>query len=313
MADRPLSDVVVLDLTRALAGPVASRLLADLGADVIKIEPPEGDLTRSIVPRVDGMSVYFAHYNAGKRCVSIDLSRPEGRDLFLAMVEKADVVFENYRPAVMAKLGLGYDVLAARNPRIILASVSGWGHGNSRSEQGAYASAIHAEAGVTAKIAERRNENPPRNDPISHADVYTGMHALASVLAALYMRTRTGRGQTVEVSMAESMLLTNDLAAVELHGGEPTTGFRAGQNWSPIFALGNGRHVSVTMDITTNAGFELFSKRAGRADLVADPRFARIEDRVQNRAALEAELAPWVAQFVDRASSSGRSGSPPSW
>ncbi|MEZ5261912.1 MAG: CoA transferase [Acidimicrobiales bacterium] len=114
--DRPLSDVVVLDLTRALAGPIAGRLLADLGAEVIKIEPPDGDLTRAIVPRVDGMAAYYVQYNAGKRCVSIDLGRPEGRDLFLRMVEKADVVLENYRPDVMARLGLGYDVLAAHNP-----------------------------------------------------------------------------------------------------------------------------------------------------------------------------------------------------
>ena len=142
--DRPLADLVVLDLTRALAGPIASRLLADLGADVIKIEPPGGDLTRSIVPRVDGMSAYYVQYNVGKRCVSIDLTRPEGRELFLRMVERADVVLENYRPDVMRQLGIDFETLAARNPRIVVASVSGWGHGNSRSEQGAYASAIHA-------------------------------------------------------------------------------------------------------------------------------------------------------------------------
>jgi crotonobetainyl-CoA:carnitine CoA-transferase CaiB-like acyl-CoA transferase len=308
--DRPLSDLVVLDLTRALAGPITGRLLSDLGAEVIKIEPPGGDLTRSIVPRVDGMSAYYVQYNAGKRCVSIDLTRPEGRDLFLRMVERADVVLENYRPDVMARLGLTFDVLAERNPRIIVASISGWGHGNSRSNQGAYASAIHAEAGVTAMVAKRRGEDDePRNDPISHADVYTGLNALGALLAAVHLRDRTGQAQAVEVSMAESMLVVNDLVSCELTGEEPVHGFRPGQNWSPIFRLSNGRHVNITLDSTTNGGFQTWWRAMDRPDLAADPRFARIEDRVAHRAELEAELACWVATFDDAASVEAALGS----
>ncbi|MGD9753146.1 MAG: CaiB/BaiF CoA transferase family protein [Acidimicrobiia bacterium] len=296
--DRPLSDVVVLDLTRALAGPIAGRLLADLGAEVIKIEPPDGDLTRAIVPRVDGMAAYYVQYNAGKRCVSIDLGRPEGRDLFLRMVEKADIVLENYRPDVMARLGLGYDVLAAHNPRIILASVSGWGHGNSRSNQGAYASAIHAEAGITEMVARRRGEQDhPRNDPMSHSDTYGGLHALAAVLAALHMRDRTGKGQAVEVSMAESTLVVNDLAASELTGEDPVAGFKGGQNWSAIYRLRSGRHVNVTIDGTTRGGFGMWCKALGRPELADDPRFGSEASRVAHRAELEAEIAAWVAQF----------------
>ncbi|MCC6434042.1 MAG: CoA transferase [Acidimicrobiales bacterium] len=296
--DRPLSDVVVLDLTRALAGPIAGRLLADLGAEVIKIEPPDGDLTRAIVPRVDGMSAYYVQYNAGKRCVSLDLSRPEGRDVLLRMVEKADIVLENYRPDVMGRLGLGYDVLAAHNPRIILASVSGWGHGNARSNQGAYASAIHAEAGITEMVARRRGESDhPRNDPMSHSDTYGGLHALAAVLAALHMRDRTGRGQAVEVSMAESTLVVNDMAANELTGQDPMTGFKGGQNWSAIYPLRSGRHVNVTIDATTRGGFGMWCKATGRPELADDPRFATEEDRVANRGALEAEIGRWVAGF----------------
>jgi len=295
--DAPLSDLIVLDLTRALAGPIAGRLLADLGADVIKIEPPDGDLTRSVVPRVDSMSAYFTQYNVGKRCVSIDLARDEGRDLLLRMVAKADIVLENYRPDVMARLGLGFETLTQHNPRIILASVSGWGHNNSRSHQGAYASAIHAEAGVTTTVAKRRDEDPPRNDPISHADVYTGLHALAALLAAVHLRDRTGQAQCVEVSMAESMLVANDLASGEMTGEDPETGFRGGQNWSPIFALSNGTYVNVTLDSTTNGGFEVFSKAMGRPELAEDERFALLENRVRHRAELEAEIAPWIATF----------------
>jgi CoA:oxalate CoA-transferase len=297
----PLSDVVVLDLTRALAGPIAGRLLADLGAEVVKVEPPAGDLTRTMVPRVDGMSIYYAQYNAGKRCVSIDLSRPEGREVFLRLVERADVVLENYRPDVMARLGLSYDVLAERNPRIILASISGWGHGNHRSDQGAFAATIHAEVGVTATTARARGDASPRNDALSHADVYGGLHALAALLAALHQRHRTGRGQAVEVSMAESTLVAHDLASVELSGREPDEGFRAGQHRSPVYALATGRGVCVTLDPTTDGGFELWWKAMDRRDLAGDERFATAAARARHRPALDAELAAWVATFADAA------------
>ncbi|MDA3039201.1 MAG: CoA transferase [Actinomycetota bacterium] len=295
---RPLSDVVVLDLTRALAGPIASRLLADLGAEVIKIEPPDGDLTRAMMPRVDGMSTYFVHYNAGKECVSLDLTQPEGRDLFLRMVEKADVVLENYRPEVMKKLDLAYETLAARNPRIIVASISGWGHNNSRANQGAYASALHAEAGITEMVARRRGEQDhPRNDPMSHSDTYTGLHALAALLAALYQRNRTGKGQAVEVSMAESTLMVNDLASAELLGEDPPVGFRAGQNWSAIYKLRSGRFVNITIDATTGGAFAIWVKATGRDDWRNDPRFATQADRIANLEAYQADIATWVANF----------------
>lgn len=299
--ERPLADVTVLDLSRALAGPLAGRLLADLGAEVVKVEPPGGDLTRTIVPRIDGMSVYYAQCNAGKRCVSLDLTRPEGRDVFLRLVEGADIVLENFRPDVLERLGLGYEELAARNPGIILASISGWGHGNSRSRQGAYAATIHAEAGITASVARARGEDPPRNDPVSHADVYGGLHALAALLAALHMRHRTGRGQAVEVSMAESTLVAHDLAAVELSGVEPDEGFRGGQHRTPIYALATGRPVCVTLDPTTAGGFATWCTAMGRADLADDPRFATPAARAEHRSELDRVLSAWVATFASAA------------
>lgn len=292
----PLSDIIVLDLTRALAGPICSRLLSDLGARVIKIEPPDGDLTRSLVPRVDGQSPYFVQYNAGKECVSIDLATKGGRDLFLEMVTRADMVLENYRPKVMSRLGLTYEVLSKVNPRVILGSISGWGHGNSRSNQGAFASAIHAEAGLTEMVARRREEQP-RNDPMSHSDTCTGLHALGAVLAALYMRERTGKGQAVEISMAESTLMVNDLAAIEMTGEDPMVGFKGGQNWSPVLQLGNGRYVNVTLDITTADGFKILCRVSKINGLSSDARFAAIEDRVQNRDQLTAIFAKYAAQF----------------
>jgi CoA:oxalate CoA-transferase len=298
--EKPLSDVMVLDLSRALAGPICGRLLSDLGARVIKVEPPDGDLTRLLIPRVDGQSAYYVQYNAGKECVSIDLDGSVGRELFLQLVPHADVVLENYRPGVMERLGIGYDRLKEANPEIILASVSGWGHNNARSDQGAFASAIHAEAGVTEMVARRRG-GEPRNDPMSHSDTYTGLHALGAVLAALHLRNRTGEGQKVEVSMAESTLMVNDLAAIEMTGQDPSAGFKGGQNWSPVLRMANGRYVSITIDITTNDGFRYIVEAMERPELAEDPRFAIIEDRVANRDALTEILAEFIATFDDAA------------
>jgi len=200
----------------------------------------------------------------------------------------------------MDRLGIGYDQLNKANPEVIMASVSGWGHNNSRSDQGAFASAIHAEAGVTEMVARRRAEEP-RNDPMSHSDTYTGLHALGAVLAALHLRDRTGEGQKVEVSMAESTLMVNDLAAIEMSGQDPAVGFKGGQNWSPVLRMANGRYVSITIDITTNDGFRYISEAMGQPELAEDPRFAIIEDRVANRDALTEVLAQFVATFEDAA------------
>ena len=296
--EKPLSDLLVLDLTRALAGPICGRLLSDLGARVIKVEPPDGDLTRLLVPRVDGLSPYFTQYNAGKECISIDLHTEHGRDIFLQLVPHADIVLENYRPGVMERLGIDFDRLQEVNPKIIMGSVSGWGNGNSRSGKGAFASAIHSEAGVTEMVARRRDEEP-RNDPMSHSDTCTGLHALGAVLAALHLRDRTGNGQKVEVSMAESTLMVNDLAAIEMTGQDPMVGFKGGQNWSPVLRLANGRYVSLTIDITTNDGFRYMIEAMNRPELAEDPRFAIIENRVENREALTQILAEFVATFDD--------------
>ena len=295
--DSPLSDLLVLDLTRALAGPIAGRLLSDLGADVIKVEPPDGDLTRATKPRQDSMAVYFVQANAGKRCVSIDLTTDDGRDLFLTMVEKADIVLENYRPGVMDRLGLSYDVLAGVNPRVILASVSGYGKGNVWSHRGAFAAAVQAETGLTADIAKRRHTTP-RNDPASQADVYGGLHALAAMLAAVHMRDRTGRGQAVDVDMAEATLLANDMTTTNLRpDSEVTDGFRSGSNWPPCYQLASGRWVTVTADPAVEGAFRAWTRALGRPDLRNDPRFATMEGRIEHADELDEIVGEWVARF----------------
>ncbi|MDH3682280.1 MAG: CoA transferase [Acidimicrobiia bacterium] len=295
--DRPLSDLLVLDLTRALAGPIAGRLLSDLGADVVKVEPPAGDLTRATKPRQDSMAVYFVQANVGKRCVSIDLTTADGRDLFLTMAERADIVLENFRPGVMDRLGLGYEALSAVNPRIILASVSGYGHGNVWSHRGAFAAAVQAETGLTADIAKRRGVTP-RNDPVSQADVYGGLHALAAILAAVHHRDRTGEGQAVDVDMAEATLVANDMTTTNLRPDhEVTDGFRSGSNWPPCYQLATGRWVTVTADPAVEGSFRAWCNALGRPELREDPRFTTMAGRLEHAAELDAMIAEWIAKF----------------
>lgn len=243
------------------------------------------------------MAVYFAQANVGKRCVSIDLTTDAGRDLFLRMAEKADIVLENYRPGVMDRLGIGYDALSAVNPRLILGSVSGYGHGNVWSHRGAFAAAVQAEIGITADIAKRRGTDP-RNDPLSQSDVYGGLQALAAVLAALHHRDRTGEGQAVEVDMAEASLVANDMTAINLRDDtEVTDGFRSGSNWPPCYQLSSGRWVTVTTDPAVKGGFNLLCRAMDRSDLRDDPRFATMEDRIDNEDELHRIVAEWVATF----------------
>ncbi|MEM7273988.1 MAG: CaiB/BaiF CoA-transferase family protein [Actinomycetota bacterium] len=294
-ASAPLADLLVLDLTRALAGPLAGRLLGDLGARVIKVEPPDGDLTRTTKPRQDSMAVYYAQANVGKECVSIDLGTDDGRHLFLRMVERADIVVENYRAGVMDRLGLGYEALSTVNPAVILASISGYGHGNSWSHRGAFAAAIQAETGLTADIALRR-DTEPRNDPVSQADVYAGLSALAAMLAAVHQRHRTGRGQAVDIDMAEATLVANDMTAINLRPDrEVTDGFRSGSNWPPCYRLSTGRWVTVTADPVVEGAFKIWCWTIGKPELRHDPRFADMPSRIANRAELDRLIAAWVA------------------
>ena len=205
---RPLEGVRVLDFTRVLAGPHAGRMLLDLGAEVIKVEPPEGDITRTTYPRINSVSTYFAQQNAGKRCISVDLDHHEGRELVLRLVDQVDVVLENFRPGVMQRLGLGIDVLHARNPRLVVASVSGYGQTGPWVHRRAYAPVVGAESGFTKAQGDARG-GVYANDAHSHADVYTALECGAAVLAALFQRERTGRGEHIDISDRKSTRLNS--------------------------------------------------------------------------------------------------------
>jgi CoA:oxalate CoA-transferase len=296
----PLDGIRILDFTRVLAGPHATRMLNDLGADVIKVEPPAGDLTRFTYPRINGLSTYFVQQNAGKRNVSIDLGDPRGLDLALRLAEHCDVLVQNYRPGVMDRLGLGAETVKARNPRLVYASISGYGSTGPWTHRRAYAPVVGAEAGLTKDQGDARG-GVYANDPHSHADVYTSLEATIAILAALHQRERTGRGQSLEISMAETMLYVNEHLHDELYDGPvDPQGIRS---FSPgdylTFTLADGQAVIVSGHPAERGTFELFLGALGLEDLAGDPRFVDVAGRIEHFAELRELLLAAGAKFPD--------------
>ena len=215
----PLDGLKVLDFSRVLAGPFAGRMLSDLGADVVKIEPPDGDVTRLWGHVVGGLPGYYHQQNAGKRNVCIDLRHEQAKQLVLELVAEADILIENYRPDVMARLGLGYDQLSQVNPRLIMLSISGFGHGGPESHRPAYAPIVHAEVGLMHRQAERA-ELPFSDLPLSVADTNASLHGLVGLLSAVIMRQQTGLGQHIDIAMIDATLATDDQVHYALEDSE---------------------------------------------------------------------------------------------
>jgi CoA:oxalate CoA-transferase len=207
--DFPLADVRVLDLSRVMAGPYSTRLLCDLGADVVKLEPPDSDITRNWGVERHGLSGFYTQQNAGKRNFCVDMKSSQGPELVRRLADRADLLVENFRPGVMARMGLDFETLSARNPRLIMVSVTGFGQNGPESHRQAYAPVIHAEAGYISRHAEM-DGNPPSDPIFSIADSYAAMHATIALLSALHMRERTGRGQHIDLCMLRSIVATDD-------------------------------------------------------------------------------------------------------
>jgi crotonobetainyl-CoA:carnitine CoA-transferase CaiB-like acyl-CoA transferase len=217
----PLEGLKVLDFSRVLAGPFAGRMLSDLGADVVKIEPPDGDVTRLWGAVIADIPGYYHQQNAGKRNICVDLRHPEARALILDLARHADVVIENYRPGVMARLGIDYQALRAVNKRLIMLSISGFGQSGPESHRPAYAPIIHAEAGLIERSA-RRSSSAFRDLPLSVADTNASLHGLVGLLSAVIMRERTGEGQHIDIAMLDATMATDDQMHYDLEGSEAT-------------------------------------------------------------------------------------------
>ncbi|WP_027582406.1 CaiB/BaiF CoA-transferase family protein [Bradyrhizobium sp. Ai1a-2] len=296
----PLEGLRVVDFTRVLAGPHCTKALRDLGADVIKIEPPSGDLGRVGLPYVTGIGLYYVQQNAGKRNLSLDLNYAEAREIVTAMCREADIIVENFRPGTLARFKLSYDDIRVYNPRIIYVSLSGYGQSTSWRNRPAFAPTVQAETGLTAIVQDHFGEalTEARGDACSHADVYTGLQGVIAVLAALQDRNRTGEGQHVDVSMAATMLSVNERAGALLSGidtdGEPIA---LSANESHIFEMADGTRLTIAGSPIYSPMFQRYCAMMRRNDLLEDPRYATAQSRRRNLAPLLAEIRAWLGTF----------------
>ena len=281
-----LEGVRVLDFTQMLAGPLCTRMMADLSADVVKVEPPGGDHIRGAQPVRGGHSAYFGHLNCGKRSIVLDLKRPEAIAAAERLAAHADVVVENFRPGVIARLGLGYERLAAINPRLVYCSISGYGQTGPDRGKPAYAPMVHAASGYDLSLLgyQEHGEKPLRTG-IFVADVLAASNAFGAINAALLARARTGRGQFVDVTLIEGMLnlLVFDTQNVQF----PSE--RRRPLYTPV-AASDGWIVVAPI---TQANFEALADAAGHPEWKRDERFATSAERGHHWHELMALVEEW--------------------
>jgi crotonobetainyl-CoA:carnitine CoA-transferase CaiB-like acyl-CoA transferase len=275
-------------------------MLCDLGADVIKVEPPVGDLTRFGQPRLNSLATYFIQQNVGKLNVSLNFDDYRAIEIAKELAKVSDVVIENFRPGVMARLGLGYDDLAALQPRLVYASISGYGATGPWVDRRAYAPVVNAEAGITKHQGDVRG-GAYANDPFSHGDVYTGMETAAAILAALLQRERTGRGQFIDVSMAETLLYVNEHAHDHLWQGDvPDDWIRSFQPADyPVLTTRDGSVVVVSGHPASKTNFSWFCAAMQRPDLEHDPRFLDVATRLRHLDDFTLILREWASTIPD--------------
>jgi CoA:oxalate CoA-transferase len=303
----PLANITVLDLTHVLAGPYAAMMLADLGATVIKVERPGlGDDTRAFPPIVNGQSAYFATINRGKSSIALDLKSPPDREIFEALLARADILVENYRPGVMDRLGYGWASLHAKHPALIYGASSGFGHTGPDSQRPCYDMVVQARSGVMSITGEDGRE--PVRAGASIGDIVAGMFLASGLLAALHDRANTGKGRFVDVAMLDGQYAILE-HAIALTG---ETGVAPGPN--------GARHPSITPFETFHAQDGLFVIAAGNDALFgklcdvldlplrSDPRFVTNMARCDNHALLKRLIeavtlgqpkAHWIAALTE--------------
>jgi crotonobetainyl-CoA:carnitine CoA-transferase CaiB-like acyl-CoA transferase len=282
----PLTGIRVIDLTAAVLGPVATQILADLGAEVIKVEPTEGEMMRSIGPaRNPGMAAYYLNINRGKKSLVLDLKRPAAQAAILRLAKTADVLVHNMRPAAAARLGIDYPAVAAANPRIVYAWASGYRAGGPSRDRAAFDDVIQGESGLAA--LNKGADGEPRYLPMVICDKLCG-HSLASMVGmALYHREKTGEGQEVHVPMMETMVAFNMVDHL-WHGvfGEPEKGLGYPRMLTPYRRPYATRDGHVCLLATTDRQWRNLFAALDRPDLADDPRYSTIAGRTANIDAL---------------------------
>lgn len=289
---KPLAGVKVLDLSRVLAGPYCTALLADLGAEVIKLEPPAGDDYRHVGPFKDGQSALFTLNNRGKQSLVLDLKDSADLATARAIAAKVDVVVENFRPGVAARLGMGADDLRAANPRLVYCSISGFGQDGPFRDLPAYDLVVQAMSGLMAGTGEEGGA--PLKTGESVADLIAGLFASWSIMAALVERNSTGKGATLDVAMYDalfSMLTTSH--ALNLYAGKLPQRVGNRHPLSTPFGCFATRDGQVVIAVLSGKQFAALAGLIGAADAADDPRFASDESRTEHEPALKALIEGW--------------------
>jgi crotonobetainyl-CoA:carnitine CoA-transferase CaiB-like acyl-CoA transferase len=277
----------VLDFSTTIAGPHCTRMLADMGAEVIKIESAEGDTMRTRPPLRNNCSAVYGQLNVGKKSLVLDLKSPEGIEVIRRLVASADILVENFRPGVMRRLKLDYRALQPLNPKLIYCSISGYGQTGPSAELPAYAPVIHAASGYDmAHLAYQPGRSRPDYCGIYHADVLTGVYAFGAISAALHQRHRDERGQHIDVSMFESML---SLTLFELQWSQ----FEMTVPNKPLFGPLETADGYVMVAIGSEKTFQSLVRAAGHPDWITDPRFAKYADRRNNWEVLMKGVESW--------------------
>jgi CoA:oxalate CoA-transferase len=277
----------VLDFSTTIAGPHCTRMLADMGAEVIKIEQAEGETMRTRPPLRNNFSSVFGQLNVGKKSLVLDLKSPKSIDVVRKLVASADILVENFRPGVMRRLKLDYGALQAVNPKLIYCSISGYGQTGPSAELPAYAPVIHAASGYDrAHLSYQPGRSRPDYCGIYHADVLTGVYAFGAISAALYQRQGNQRGQHIDVSMLESML---SLTLNEVQWSQ----FKVASPSRPMYGPVETADGYVMIAIASEKTFQSLVTVAGHPEWISDPRFARYNDRRSNWAALMDGIETW--------------------
>ena len=289
--DRPLAGIRVLDMTRYLSGPYATLLLAEMGAEVIKVEvPEEGDDTRRIAPFKGDVSFYHSSVNRSKASVELDLKSAEARDVIHRMVADCDVFLQNFRTGVAERLGFGYDTLSAINPCLVYCSISGFGSSGEQSQRAAFDLIIQAESGVMSLNGEA--DRPPCKLGLPVADLSSGMFAVQGILAAIVRRGRTGKGGLVEVNMMSSLLSMSVYNATRyfITGQTPK---RMGTRHPGVVPYGNFASTDghILLSTFSDGSWKKIAEAMDRADVADDERFATAPARLENRDACDGLLS----------------------
>jgi len=296
---RPLDDLFVVDLSRILSGPICSMMLADMGAHVIKIEPPpHGDDSRLWGPPfVGGISTYFHSINRGKKSLGLNLKTDAGKQILWQLIERADVVMENFRPGVLEGLGFGYKAASARNPRLIYCSISGFGHTGPYRDRPGYDVVAQGESGLMDLTGYP--DQPPSKVGTSISDIVTGMYAMQGILLALLARQKSNRGQFIDISLLDSTIstLTYQSLMYLMTGKNPT---RMGTRHPSIvpyecFEVKDG---FVNIGVTNQKQCTAFCRVIGITELEKDPRFEHMRERLANYDVLKQIITPRLMKMT---------------